>query len=183
MLPGIGRIKPILDIVELRADNPVQFGLAFHISVRSIHSYCREVTPFKAQTQLKLNGSYPLPGDVVLAATFQNISGPSYEATYPATSEEIALSLGRPLAGGTRTANVPLVAPFTLFEGRTQRLDVRVSKIFRVRRVRLQLNLDSYNVLNSDAIRSVNSTFDARWRQPNAIIDPRHVQIGGQISF
>jgi hypothetical protein len=145
--------------------------------------HCREVTPFKAQTQIKLNGSLPLPGEIVVAMTYQNISGPSYEANYPATSEEIAPSLGRPLAGGTRTATVPLVAPFTLFEDRTTRLDLRVSKIFRINRMRLQLNLDAYNALNSDAIRSVNSTFDARWRQPNSIIDARHVQFGGQLTF
>jgi hypothetical protein len=144
---------------------------------------CREVTPFSAQTQVKLNGSVPLPGEIVVAATFQSISGPSYTANYPATSEEIAPSLGRPLSGGTRTASVPLVAPFLLFEDRIQRLDIRLSKIIRIRRVRVQLNLDSYNALNSDAIRSVNSTFDVRWRQPNSIIDPRHVQLGGQISF
>ena len=79
---------------------------------------------------------------------------------------------------------MPLGAPYQLFEERTQRFDIRVSKIFHIRqRIRLQLNLDSYNVLNSDAIRSVNSGFDARWRQPNSLIDPRHVQIGGQVSF
>ena len=96
---------------------------------------------------------------------------------------QIAASLGRPLAGGTRTATVPLVAPQTLFEPRITRLDLRVSKIVQINRVRLQLNLDAYNALNAGSIISVNDTFNARWRQPDSIIDPRHVQIGGQISF
>ena len=59
---------------------------------------CHVVTPFKAQTQVKLNGSYPLPGDFVVSGTFQNLSGPPIEANYPATNAEIAPSLGRNLA-------------------------------------------------------------------------------------
>ena len=78
---------------------------------------------------------------------------------------------------------MPLVAPNTLFDGRMSRLDLRVSKIFKRGRTRLQINLDAYNALNDSAILSVNSTFDARWRQPNSVIDPRLLQIGGQLSF
>jgi hypothetical protein len=63
------------------------------------------------------------------------------------------------------------------------RLDLRLSKIFQINRMRLQLNLDAYNALNSDAVITGNDTFDSRWLQPNLIIDPRHVQVGGQISF
>jgi hypothetical protein len=147
---------------------------------------CRVVNPFKAQTQVKLNGSFPLPYDMVVAGTFQNLSGPSYDANYLATTAEVLPSLGRNLAGGARTVaspGVPLVAPNTLFEGRTTRLDMRVSKIFKMTHYRLQLNLDAYNALNSSAILSVNSTFDARWRQPNAVLDPRLLQISGQLSF
>ncbi len=50
-------------------------------------------------------------------------------------------------------------------------------------RYRLQVNLDAYNALNSSSILSVNSTYDARWRQPNSVIDPRLFQVSGQISF
>ena len=66
---------------------------------------CHLVTPFKGQTQLKLNGSYPLPKDFLIAATFQNLSGPEYEANYPATTAEIKPTLGRDLAGGARNGD------------------------------------------------------------------------------
>ena len=72
--------------------------------------YCRVVTPFKGQTQFKVNGSYPLPGQFVVSGTYQNLPGVPYEANYNVTSAEVAPSLGRPLAGGTRTVLVPLVA-------------------------------------------------------------------------
>jgi hypothetical protein len=145
--------------------------------------YCRVTTPFKANTQLKFNGSVPVKGGFILAGTFQNLAGPTYDANYPATSAEVAQSLGRPLAGGVRTVTVPLVAPNTLFEDRIARVDLRVSKIFNFGTYRLQVNLDAYNALNSSSILSVNSTYDARWRQPNSVIDPRLFQVSGQISF
>ena len=145
--------------------------------------YCHVVTPFKANTQLKFNGSYPMKWGLILAGTYQNLAGPTYDANYPATSAEVAPSLKRPLAGGTRSVSVPLVAPNTLFESRTTRLDLRLSKIITFGATRLQLNLDAYNALNSSSILAVNSTYDARWRQPNSVIDPRLFQVSGQISF
>jgi hypothetical protein len=48
---------------------------------------------------------------------------------------------------------------------------------------RLQINLDAYNALNGSGILTINNTFNARWRQPNAVIDPRLFQISGQYTF
>ena len=85
---------------------------------------CRVVTPFKALTDLKLNGSYPLPGEFMVAGVFQNVSGPAIGADYAVSTTEIAPSLGRNLAAcGTRvvctaTATVPLRRPQTEFEDR-----------------------------------------------------------------
>jgi hypothetical protein len=145
--------------------------------------YCRVVTPFRGNTQVKFNGSVPMKWGIVVAGTFQNLAGPAYEANYIATTAEVFPSLRRDLAGGTRTVTVPLIEPQTLFEDRTSRLDLRVSKIFNVARYRIQVNLDAYNALNSSSILTVNNTFDARWRQPNSVIDPRLFQVSGQVSF
>ena len=145
--------------------------------------HCREVRPWQAQTQVKFFGSVPLPGDLMVSSTYQDLSGPPINANYAATNAEIMGSLGRPLAGGRRTATVPLVAPQTLFEGRIRRLDLRVSKILYVGRFRFQINFDSYNALNSSAVLAVNQTFGSRWQQPTGIMDPRLMQIGGQIDF
>jgi Carboxypeptidase regulatory-like domain len=144
---------------------------------------CHVVTPFRGQTQIKLNGSYPLPGNFVVAGALQSLPGAEYEANYNATTAEVATSLGRPLAGGAKTVLVPLVAPNTLFGGRINRLDIRVTKVLTMGRKRIQINLDAYNALNSSAVTAINSTFDARWLQPNTVIDPRLLQISGQLSF
>jgi hypothetical protein len=144
---------------------------------------CRVVTPFEAQTQLKLHGIFPLPGNVMASFLFQNLSGPSYDANYSATNSDIAPSLGRNLAGGVQAVTIPLVPPLTLFEDRVSRLDLRLSKVFSVGRLRIRGNLDAYNVLNANSVRSVLSTYGARWRTPTQILDPRLLEVGGTISF
>jgi len=144
---------------------------------------CRVVTPFKAQTQFKLHGIVPLPGDVVASFLFQNLAGPSYDANYSATNADISPSLGRNLAGGVQAVTIPLVPPQTLFEDRVSRLDLRLSKVFSMGRLRVRANVDAYNVLNANSVRSVLSTYGARWRTPTQILDPRLVEVGGTISF
>jgi hypothetical protein len=148
--------------------------------------HCRVVTPFKEQTQVKLHGVYPLPLGFRVSGTFQNLSGVPYQANYSAASAEIAPSLGRPLAGGRRAVIVPLVAPQTLFEPRRTIVDVRLSKIFDMARgMRLQVNLDVYNLLNDAAILNVNSNYGSGWRRPitRGIAAPRLFQLGGRVTF
>ena len=158
---------------------------------------CRVVTPFSAQTQVKLFGGYTLPGDVVVSGMFQNISGPAVLASYAAANAVIAPSLGRNLAAcGTRvpctsTATVPLVEPQTMFEGDRTQLDLRFSKIFPVgSRMRLRANVDVYNVLNASSILLVNTTYGSAWLRPiggpntgGAILGGRLVEFGGQLTF
>jgi hypothetical protein len=147
-------------------------------------SVCRIVTPFKAQTQVKLNGSLPLKGGFVVSGVYQDLSGPAIEAVWAAPNSAIAPSLGRDLSGGALTANVPLVAPQTVFEGRIRRLDLRLTKIFQLTsKVRFQANLDAYNAFNSGAIQTVRTAFGANWLSPATILDPRLFQLSGQISF
>src|SRR4051812_35928288 len=147
--------------------------------------YCRVVTPFSAQTQLKLFGSYPLPGNFSLSGVFQDLPGPVILANYPAPNSAVVPSLGRNLAAGARgTATVPLIEPQTQFEVRQTQLDLRLSKQFTFkRRVNLQANLDVYNVLNANSILAINTTYGSQWRRPTSILDARLVQFGGQFSF
>jgi hypothetical protein len=144
---------------------------------------CRVVTPFSAQTQFKAHGVFPLPAGFITSFAWQNLAGPTYNATYTATAAEI-IGLGRPLSGGATTVQgIPLVAPQTLFEDRVTRLDLRLSKNFQVERFRIQLNLDAYNALNANSVRAVNSAYGAAWTRPQQILDPRILQVGGTIQF
>ena len=145
---------------------------------------CRVVTPFEAQTDIKLHGSYPLPGAFVVSAVYQNMSGIPIDALYAATTAEISRTLGRNLAGGARNATVSLITPNTMFEDRRTRLDLRFTKLFPLgSRMRLQANVDIYNVANANGIQQGTPAFGPRWLLPQNIIEPRVLQFSGRLSF
>jgi hypothetical protein len=152
--------------------------------------FCRVVTPFKAQTQFKMFGSYALPLDFLVSGVYQNVSGISYGANYAVPNALIVPSLGRSLAAcGTRptctaSATVPLVAPQTQFEPRWTRIDLRLSKTLRIGpRYRVQGNVDLYNVMNRAGIIQENQTYGAQWRLPTELEDPRILQFSAQFDF
>jgi len=156
---------------------------------------CRVVTPFKGQTDIKVHGVFPLPGDFAVSAIFENLSGVPYEANYTVPNAVIASSLGRNLAACgaravcTATATVPLIAPRTQFEPRRTLLDLRLSRVFTIGpRTRLRANFDVYNVLNDDSVLQINNNYGASWRQPQGtlaggLMVSRLVQFGAQLTF
>jgi hypothetical protein len=113
----------------------------------------------------------------------------SIEANYAARNAEIVPTLGRNLAacGGrvpcTATATVPLVAPYQLFEDRLNQLDMRLTKVFEMGRMRLQANVDLYNALNAAPVTSVNTTYGSRWLLPAQILEGRMLQLSGNLNF
>ena len=155
--------------------------------------YCNVETPFKAQSQVKFNGSYQLPADFVVSATYKNEPGPQIEANWPAPNAAVAPSLGRNLAGGARTVTVPLLEPQTVFEDRRSQLDMRMSKLFGLGAdSQLRVNVDIYNVFNASTILASNPTYGSRWLEPtgnsnvggvSAILTGRLFQFGGQLTF
>jgi hypothetical protein len=153
--------------------------------------YCRTVNPFRGQTQIKVHATYSLPADITLSGVWQNSSGPSIEANYAARNAEIAPSLGRNLAScGTRVpctataSGIPLIEPFTQFEDRRNQIDIRLSKSLRLgSQMRLQANLDIFNVLNNAAITVRNNTYGSLWGRPQSIVEARLILVGGQLTF
>ena len=144
--------------------------------------YCSVTPPFR--TQIKLNGSYMLPWSLRASAVFQSLPGIPIVANYTATLEEVAPSLGRALSGGARTVTIQnLVEPQTMFEDRIQQVDVRFSRSFQVRGVRVQGMLDIYNVLNASPILAINTTYGPSWLNPTSILDARLFKVGMQLDF
>jgi hypothetical protein len=153
--------------------------------------YCRVETPFSAQTQVKLYGSYPLPYQFLVSGVVQNVSGPQILANYAAPNSAIAPSLGRNLSACptdtgtcTATATVPLVEPQTMFADRRTQLDVRFSRTFRFgSRYSLDASLDVYNLTNNASIITLNNTYGTTWQQPTAVLDARMFQVKGRFNF
>jgi hypothetical protein len=69
---------------------------------------------------------------IQLSANFQSIPGAAIAATYNATTEEIAKTLGRPLSGNATSVPIALIPFNAEFEGRIAQLDSRISKRFKV---------------------------------------------------
>jgi hypothetical protein len=143
---------------------------------------CHVETPFL--TQVKLFAIYNVPKvGMAVAATLQNLPGPLIAANYIATNAVIQPSLGRPLSGGVANTTINLVTPATMYGERLNQLDMRFSKDFRFGGSRLlRANLDIYNILNDNPVRSVNAAY-AAWLTPTAILDPRLFKISAQFDF
>jgi hypothetical protein len=152
--------------------------------------YCHQTNPWRGQTQIKINGTYPLPWDLAASAVFQNLPGVPITATRAFTNAEIAPSLGRNLAACanptgtcTATASVLLIEPFTRFEKRLAQLDVRLTKVFRFGGTRLQGMFDVYNVLNANTVLAVNGTYGSAWLRPTGLLGGRLAKFGAQFDF
>lgn len=153
--------------------------------------HCRLVPPWSAETQVRLFGSYALPWGFAVSGTFKSLPGPAIAADYAAPNAIIAPSLGRNLAGGARSALVPLMDPRKEFEERLNQADLRLTKSVRVNgRAQLQANLDLYNLFNNNAINGLNTRYGPSWLRPSAppsrggaILQGRLAQVSVQMTF
>lgn len=149
---------------------------------------CRVVTPFSAQTQIKFNGSYPLPYDFTASGVLLSLSGPADNYTYTLTNAQVAPTLGRNLSACTRTpctaaVTVPLVRPQTQFEDRITRFDLRLTKLVKVKGARLQGNIDIYNLFNASPITAANAAYGRQFLLPTQVMDGRLVEFSANLSF
>ena len=146
---------------------------------------CQTTLPFAGQTQYKASGIYPLPWyGVQVSGTYQNLAGIPDQATWNAPNAVIAPSLGRNLAAGAAgTATVDLLVPNTQFEKRLNQTDVRITKILKIGRSRLQANVDVYNVFNARTILAETTTYGPNWLKPTAVLGGRVLKFGGQMDW
>ena len=155
---------------------------------------CKTTNPWANQTQLKVNGSYPLPYDVLVSGVLQNLPGPAYGATGIFFFGE---GLARPLSGNL--SFVPglglwnMLEPFQQREDRFTQLDMRFSKILPIGDGRIRVDFDLFNITNSRAILGVGSTYGlvfspasqpgASWRFPSTVLGGRMWRFGALIDF
>ena len=143
---------------------------------------CQSANPY--QSRFKINGSYPLPWNLQAAVVFQSLPGAPYQALYTATTAQIVPSLGRNLAGNTKTVQIDLLPTNGSFlDARVNQLDLRLSKIVRVGKTRIQGNFDLYNATNSSTVLSVITATGPTWLNPTQIMPARLVKFGVQLDF
>ena len=133
---------------------------------------------------LKFSGSYELPWGILTSATYQNASGPSITATWPATNAAIAPNLGRTLsAGATATKNVSLIRPESIYAERLHQVDVRFSKRLTLGGARIAVNADVFNVTNSNWVVRYTPNFGPNYLRPAQVLSPRLFKISAQYDF
>jgi hypothetical protein len=147
-------------------------------------NFCHTVNPWAKQTQYKMAFNLPLPFDLAMSGTYQNLPGLNDNATLSYTSAQIAPSLGRQLsAGANATANFLIVPPYQLYESRIQQLDLRWAKKLHVGRTRIEGDFDIYNVFNANPVLSTNAAYGATFLKPALILSARLFKIGAIVTF
>jgi hypothetical protein len=146
------------------------------ISDPNVLRFCNQVPPFMAL--YKASAGSPLWYGLQLSGSFQARPGVSQAANYTINSATAGVVL---TGGGTLTVN--LVDPMTRFYDYTSQLDMRVGRMFKVRRTRIQGFVDVFNVLNASTVLTVNETFGPNWLDPQIILQGRRAQIGAQLDF
>lgn len=149
-------------------------------------SYCHAET--KMLTQVKLLGSYVLPWQVQVSATFQSVPGPQLTANATYTAAQVLPELGRaPVAG---TAMVNLIEPGTAYGERMNQLDLRISKQVVAGRASVRGLVDFYNALNGNAVTVMSTTYGAttgaaigRAWAPTQVLAARIIKFGVQVTF
>ena len=154
---------------------------------------CRIDPPLGAGTQFKLSGLYPFPYDINVSATFQNLPGTPQAATLAAGNAQISQSLGRNLSGCpatgacTATRTIDIVPFQEIFEDRITQLDLRLTKVFRWGKARVQGMMDVYNVFNAAAATGVSASYPAAapafWLFPYQIMGGRLFKFGAQFDW
>ena len=145
-------------------------------------TYCHQSSP--VIPTVKLVGSLPLKWGLQASGSFQSVPGVPISAGVTMTNAQIKPFLGRDLAAGTRgTVAVQLVPPSRHFEDRTNQTDLRLSKILRWGRARIQGNFDLYNVFNRSPVLVANNTYGPNWTKPQLILPGRLFKTGVQIEF
>lgn len=144
--------------------------------------FCEYSMPWRGQTQIKFQGSYPLPYGFQASATYLGAPGIPQNATRSYTSAEVAPSLGRPLTNIAARV-LTIVEPNTMFENRYNQIDLRLSRLFRFNRLRIQPRLDMYNLTNSAAVIGSIAGYGAAWLRPTEILTARLVKLGAQVDW
>jgi hypothetical protein len=153
--------------------------------------YCRITMPWAANTQVKLNGAYPLPWwSISLAATFQSLPGATDLASYAAPNSIVAPSLGHnlgscgALATCTGTALLSNVfTPNARRENRLNQTDLRVSRVFSFGTKRVTSMFDIYNLFNASTINAINTRIGSQFLVPTAFLPGRLFKFGVQVDL
>ena len=150
---------------------------------------CYTVSPVRAE--YKALGTYTVPRfDVQVAATLTSRPGPGKVANLAYRADYIDDTLGRfpsSAASAASTTTINLFDTNEAFYPQLNVVDLRLAKIVRFGRMRANLGVDVYNLLNANTGQTYNGTYTLanpeRWGTPTLILPARFAKLGVQIDF
>jgi hypothetical protein len=180
---------------------------------------CLSLQPWR--TTVRGSITYVVPKiDILVSSVFQSLPGAEQTAQFSYSKDQVTWGTasratlpclppapGAPSQGvgcfnaaqgggiGATTTTVPvqLLLSNELFGERVTTFDIKVAKNIRFSGRRLNLGVDVYNVVNSDAITSYNSNFlidnpateanENTWLNPMGLVSPRFVRLQIQLNF
>ena len=152
---------------------------------------CRNRSPWAAGTQLKFSAIYTLPWQIRdQRDVSERRQHPTHgqlrrvECRHPAIARPRSRrvprrgGLHRDRPGGSRWPNNQVYR-----EGRNTQLNIRLSRVFHVRGLRLEPQLDVFNLTNSNQVLGMTTRYGAAWQNATSILAPRVFKLGAQVSF
>ena len=122
----------------------------------------------------------------VLATNDPGSNGLSQSANYFEQAANVVAQLGRPVAGNAPQVTLDLARLGDVYPDRLNTVDMRVSKVLRIRRIRANVGFDLYNLFNANTGTSFNQNFGtdgSTWLRPNAILNPRYARFNATVDF
>ena len=156
---------------------------------------CRLTPPY--QTTVRGLASYTIPRVDVLVSTAIRSQPPlGLIANWPVPNSVVVQLLGRIPPGGTATGNTTVTVldnEHRLYaDNRRTQIDLRVAKIFRLGKKRLDVGVDGENLFNTNYPTTYDSTYQysvgnttrgGTWNNPTAIYTPRYARLNFTVSF
>jgi hypothetical protein len=148
-------------------------------------------------TNVKALASYTVPKiDVLVSGTFRSLPFAGNEfpsvATQSLTAQAVALqipgfitdtSLPRFFSSGQVFTILNIVQPGDLYGDRLNSIDLRFGKLLRFGNARTSINLDIFNLLNSNTTERYQLSYGPTYLNPLQIMAARFFKIGAQIDF
>jgi hypothetical protein len=146
--------------------------------------FCDITPPWSASTQVKFLAVYPLPYDIQTSVIYQDVPGIPITASWVVPNAVVRQYLSRDLSGGARNATIQLIPDNSLFEPRSQQLDLRFARVFGLGGTRrIRGNFDIYNLFNASDVLRMDTAYGAGWKNVQQILSGRVIKIGAQLDF
>jgi len=156
---------------------------------------CRSTPPY--QTTIRGLASYTIPRvDVLVSTAIRSQPPVALAANWPVPNSVVLSLLGRIPPGGTAggTTTVALLDDdHQLYaDNRRTQVDMRVAKIFRFGKTRVDVGVDGENLFNTNYATALSGTYQysagntasgGTWKNPTALYPPRYARLNFTVSF